>query len=104
MMWGTRPEADADLIRGREWIEADNPKAAQEFLRTARECFDRLAQFPELGVEAKLKGRAFATVRFLVLDPPFNRWIVFYRVTNLVEIIRVLYGTQNWRKEPKRFF
>ena len=47
MMWGTTPEADADLIRGREWIEPDNPEAAQQFLQTARDCFCRLGQFPE---------------------------------------------------------
>ena len=104
MNWGTRPEADADLVRGREWIEADNPEAGQEFLRTARDCFERLGQFPELGAEARIQGKEFSAVRFLVLDPPFNRWIVFYRVTELVEIVRVLYGTQNWRQAPRRFF
>jgi plasmid stabilization system protein ParE len=36
--------------------------------------------------------------------PPFNKWIVFYRVGKWVEIIRVLYGTQDWRGKPQRFF
>jgi plasmid stabilization system protein ParE len=104
MNWGTTPEADADLIRGRKWIEADHPEAAQRFLATARECFDRLGQLPELGPLARLKGEEFKGLRFLVLDPPFNKWIVFYRVRRIVEILRVLYGTQDWRGEPKRFF
>ncbi len=45
MTWETRPAADEDLIRGRKWIEKDNPEAAQQFLKGARECFDRLGQF-----------------------------------------------------------
>jgi plasmid stabilization system protein ParE len=103
MNWATTPAADADLIQGREWIEADNPEAAQIFLKAARECFDRLDQFPKLGAETKIKVPPSRTIRFMVLSPPFNRWIVFYRVTRQVEIIRVLYGTQNWQRQPKRF-
>jgi plasmid stabilization system protein ParE len=104
MIWATTPEADADLIRGREWIEADNAEAAQQFLRTARECFDRLGEFPELGPLARIKGREFEGVRFCLVSPPFNKWLIFYQVKATVEIIRVLYGVQNWRAEPKRFF
>ena len=104
MTWGTTPEADADLIRGREWIEKDNPEAAQQFLRTASECFERLGQFPESEMLAQLKGKELEDVRFCVLSPPFNKWLAFYRVTETIEIIRVLYGTQNWRETPKRFF
>ena len=104
MTWGTTPEADADLIRGREWIEQDHPEAAQQFLQTAKECFDRIGQFPELQPLARLKGKEFAGIRFCVLDPPFNKWLTFYRVTESVEIVRVLYGVQNWRQKPKRFF
>jgi plasmid stabilization system protein ParE len=104
MMWGTTPETDADLIRGREWIELDNPEAAQQFLQTARDCFDRLAQFPEVGMLARLKGKEFEGIRFCVLSPPFNKWLAFYRITKSIEIIRVLYGVQNWRQTPERFF
>jgi len=102
--WGTTPAADADLIRGREWIEADNPAAAQRLLTTARECFERLAEFPETGPLARIKGPEFEGIRFLVLSPPFNKWIVFYRVREMVEIVRVLYGVQDWRGDPERFF
>jgi plasmid stabilization system protein ParE len=86
------------------WIEEDNPDAAQRFLQTAREAFDRLGDFPETGPLARLRGKEFHGLRFLVLHPPFNKWIVFYRVGKMVEIIRVLYGTQDWRGEPDRFF
>jgi len=92
------------LIRGRQWIEQDNPEAAQQFLQAARDCFDRLGQFPELGILARLRGKEFEGIRFSVLSPPFNKRLAFYRITKIVEIIRVLYGAQNWRETPKRFF
>lgn len=104
MKWGTTPEADADLIAARQWIESDNPEAAQRMLATARECFELLGQFPEAGPLARLKESEFEGMRFFVLSPPFNKWIVFYRVGKIVEIVRVLYGTQDWRGDPDRFF
>lgn len=104
MKWATTPAADEDLQGAREWIELDNPDAAQAMLEAALDCFERLTQFPEMGAEAKLKSREFSGLRFFVLTPPFNRWIVFYQVSHQIEIIRVLYGTQNWRQTPQRFF
>jgi len=104
MNWAITPAADDDLIHGREWIEADNPEAAQSMLKTAKECFERLCQFPKSGADARFKGNKLSGLRFIVLSPPFNRWIVFYRVTKQIEIVRVLYGGVNRRQEPRRFF
>ena len=53
---------------------------------------------------ARLKGKEFEGIRFCVLSPPFNKWLAFYRITKSIEIIRVLYGVQNWRQTPERFF
>jgi plasmid stabilization system protein ParE len=40
-----------------------------------------------------------------VLPPPFNRWLIFYQLrSGEVEIIRVIYGTQNWRGKADAFF
>lgn len=101
----TTPRADEDLVVGAQWIHADNPDAARRFLDAAFAAFDRLAKFPESGPLARLKNRRLAAVRFCVLPPPFNRWLIFYRIDNRgVEIIRVLYGTQNWRGSPTSFF
>jgi hypothetical protein len=39
------------------------------------------------------------------MPPPFNRWLVFYRGSEPgIEIVRVIYGTQNWRGSPASFF
>lgn len=101
----TTPKADNDLVEGARWIRADNPQAARRFLDAAFDAFDRLAEFPESGPLARFKNRKLAAVRFCVLPPPFNRWLIFYQQHGgEVEILRVVYGTQNWRGNPDTFF
>ena len=101
----TTPKADDDLVEGARWIRADNPQAARRFLDAAFDAFDRLAEFPESGPPARFRNRRLAAVRFSVLPPPFNRWLVFYQLRGgEIEIIRVIYGTQNWRGKPGSFF
>ena len=105
MIWQATPETDEDLIAARDFIAADNESAARDFLDAAFETFERLAQFPEMGPQARFKHRALQEVRYFVLPPPFNRWLIFYqRVGQAIEIRRVLYGNVNWRQEPERFF
>jgi plasmid stabilization system protein ParE len=101
----TFPRADEDLIEGARWIRADSPQSARRFLEVAFQTFDRLAEFPESGPVARFKNRRLAGVRFCVLPPPFNRWLIFYQINGReVEILRVIYGTQNWRGNPESFF
>jgi plasmid stabilization system protein ParE len=105
MTWRAAPEVDEDLIAARDFLAADNPAAARDFLDAAFEAFDRLARFPEMGPQARSKHSALKKVRFFVLPPPFNHWLVFYQPTrDDIEIRRVLYGNVNWRQEPERFF
>ncbi len=105
MNWIASPQTDEDLIAGRDYIQADNDEAALAFLDAAFETFDRLAQFPEMGARVRLKASALKNVRFIVLPPPYSRWIVFYEPKDGgVYIRRVLCGNMDWRGQPKRFF
>jgi plasmid stabilization system protein ParE len=105
MNWQASPQTDEDLIAARDFLAADNESAARDFLDAAFEAFDRLAQFPEIGPPARFKHRHLKGIRFFVLAPPFNRWLIFYQASDEgVEIKRVLYGNVNWRQEPARFF
>ena len=105
MKWQASPEVDDDLIEGRDCIRGDNDVAARAFLNSAFETFDMLGDFPEMGPRAILRLKKLNDLRFFVMPPPFNRWIIFYRVTDYgVGIVRVLHGSMNWRQEPKRFF
>ena len=82
MKWQASPETDEDLIAARNFIAYDNEQAARDFLDAAFEAFDRLAQFPEMGPRARFKARALKGVRFLVMPPPFNGWLIFYEPQN----------------------
>ena len=105
MKWQASLEVDEDLIEGRDYIRGDNDIAARAFLNTAFETFDLLGDFPEMGPRACLHSKKLRDLRFFVMPPPFNRWILFYRVTEYgVWIVRVLHGSMNWRQEPERFF
>jgi plasmid stabilization system protein ParE len=105
MTWTARLQVDDDLIAARDFIAADNERAALAFLNSAFELFALLARFPEMGPLARVRHRKLREIRFVVLPHPFNRWLVFYRAApERVEIARVLYGTVNWRQMPERFF
>ena len=105
MNWRASPETDDDLIAGRDFIAADNEAAARDFLDAAFEAFDQLSKFPKMGPEASFKHWSLKGMRFVVLPPPFNHWLIFYTPTpSGVDIRRVLYGNVNWRQEPERFF
>jgi len=58
MTWHAAPEVDDDLIAARDFIAADNPTAARDFLDAAFEAFDKLAQFPQMGPQAHFKHPA----------------------------------------------
>ena len=104
MNWTARPQVDEDLISGRDFIRADNDRAAAAFLDSAFALFDRLAQFPEMGARARLKSKALRRLRFFVLPPPFNKWLVFYEPRGKnVEIARVIHGAMNWNESPDIF-
>ena len=105
MKWQASPEVDEDLIEGRDYIRGDKDVAARAFLDAAFETFGLLGDFPEMGPRTRLRSKKLRDLRFFVMPPPFNRWIIFYRVTDYgVGSIRVLHGSMNWRQEPERFF
>ena len=98
------PETDDDLIAGRDFIAADNELASIGFLDAAFEDFDQLSNLPEMGPASSFTHGSLKGMRFLVLPPPFNHWLIFYTPTSDgVDIRRVLYGNVNWRQEPERF-
>jgi plasmid stabilization system protein ParE len=104
MNYQLRLKGREDLSAGNEWIFGDNPEAAEAFLVSAKATFERLAQFPEFGPLARFKSPKLAGVRFATLQPPYQKWVVVYRIQGqTVDIGRVIYGNMNWRKSPKWF-
>lgn len=104
MSWTARPQVDEDLIAGRDFIRADNERAALAFLDAAFDLFERLGKFSELGARARFKSKSLRRLRFFVMPPPFNKWLVFYEPRGGgVEIVRVIHGALNWSQSPDLF-
>ena len=56
----------------------------------------RIAEFPESGVEKKYPQPELAGLRFLPLDEPFGRFLVFYRVlADELSVERLMHGTRD---------
>ncbi len=83
------PLAKADLIEIKEFIARDKPLAAARFIRSIRtRISETIASFPELGqsCEQLLPG-----LRRLAV----GNYVIFYRVTDRVEIARILHGARD---------
>ena len=79
--------AESDLAQSGDWIARDNPRAAGRWIESAlMECESLSAnveRYPRIG---------FADLR----KRPFGDYVIFYRVTDQVEIIRVLHAARDW--------
>lgn len=83
------PLAREDLAEIKRHIARDKPLAAARFIRSVR---DRIRQtigaFPEFGQACEQLAPGLR--RF-----PIGTYVVFYRVTERVEIVRVLHGARD---------
>ncbi|CAN5394215.1 type II toxin-antitoxin system RelE/ParE family toxin [soil metagenome] len=82
----TRP-ADQDLAEIGAWIEGDSPRAASRTLNALVDASIKLGSFPLRYPEIPglhLRKR------------PFGQYLIFYRVTDQVEIIRILHSARDW--------
>ncbi len=88
-----RPEAEADLIEGRDWYEGQRQGLGSEFLMAVDEVFDRIREHPELYAPEYKSVRRTSLTRF--------PYIVYYRlVGETVEVIAVQHGSRSprgWR-------
>jgi toxin ParE1/3/4 len=84
------PEAAADFAAIVEYIRNQNPSAAERVARAIHDRVASLASFPKQGRLGRTKG-----TRELVFSP--LPYIAVYRVkSEVVEIARVLHGSQRW--------
>ena len=84
------PEAAADFVEIVEYLEKQSPSAAVRVAHSIYNSISSLESFPERGRPGRIEE-----TRELVLSPlPF---IAVYRVkAAVVEIARVLHGSQRW--------
>nr|WP_313418093.1 type II toxin-antitoxin system RelE/ParE family toxin [Brevundimonas diminuta] len=79
--------AESDLAQSGDWIARDNPRAASRWIESA------LTECESLSVHSERYPRVgFAYLR----QRPFGDYVIVYRVTDRVEIIRVLHAARHW--------
>jgi toxin ParE1/3/4 len=85
------PEAVADLVALRAYIEQDDPAAAQRVaLHIIRNVETLLPNSPEMGRPGRVPG-----TRELVI--PRTPYIVPYRlVGNTIQVLRIFHGARRW--------
>lgn len=90
-------EAEGDLERIADWIAADNPRRAIAFVQMLREKCLGLADAPR-GYELVPR---FADLG--IRQRPFRDYLIFYRVTDVIEVVHILHGAQDWEHllEPR---
>lgn len=72
-----------------DYIAAENPAAAERASARLHSLVENLADHPEMG----RVGRVDGTRELVVSGTP---WVVIYRLTEAIEILRVLHAAQSW--------
>ena len=83
------PRARADLLEIAEYISRDNRTAAAEVIRSIRrKCQDVIARYHEPGTKCDHLAKNLRC-------HSVGQYVIFYRETSTVEIVRILYGGRN---------
>lgn len=91
------PLARKDLLEIKEYIteELDSPNAAENTLIKIAESYEKLKDFPYMGIELSSKIDIATDYRFLVS----GKYIIFYKVDDVyVSIYRILYARRDYAR------
>lgn len=91
------PLARKDLLEIKEYIteELDSPNAAENTLIKIAESYEKLKDFPYMGIELSSKIDIATDYRFLVS----GKYIIFYKVDDIyVSIYRILYARRDYTR------
>ena len=87
--------AEDDLFEATVSIQRNNPAAAQRFVQEARDTFERLADYPEMGRRYQTTHPRLQELRIWRVRG-FENYLIFYRISEETLFIeRVLYGTRD---------
>ena len=88
MVLNIRPEARLDLARIAAGLRDD-----KAFLEAARSTIELIHGWPLIGRRRRFRQ---AGLRSFTVRRPFNKWVVFYQVTDTsLDIVRVLDGRRD---------
>ncbi|WP_231685742.1 type II toxin-antitoxin system RelE/ParE family toxin [Phosphitispora fastidiosa] len=87
------PSAEKDFMEIIEYIRADNPTAAMNFIDQIDETISQLELFPMMGQIPKERRLQSQNYRMLII----GNYLVFYSIKgNIVEIRRILHGKRRY--------
>lgn len=93
-----RPQASADLDDHALFIACDNLEAAYRLYEACRQTLYQLAQMPEMGQKYPTDKKQLRGVRFFPIAG-FRKHLIFYVPgKGKIEVVRVLYATQDINK------
>ncbi len=82
------PEAEQDMVEGRDWYEGQRDGLGAEFLKAIDDVFNRICATPQLVPTGYRSIRRVPLTRF--------PYVVYYRVlVDLVEVVAVLHGSRD---------
>jgi toxin ParE1/3/4 len=89
------PQAKQDLRTHVLYLAKINPEIADRFIDASEATFEKLAAMPRMGQLQEFKPPELAGTRRWFVSG-FEYYLIFYRpIKSGIEILRVLYGTQN---------
>lgn len=91
------PLARKDLLEIKEYIteELDSPNAAENTLIKIAESYEKLKDFPYMGIELSSKIDIVTDYRYLIS----GKYIIFYKIDDVyVSIYRVLYAKRDYTR------
>ena len=84
------PESLEDLLHIGDYLESQNPQAANRVMARLETAISGLIEFPELGRRGRIEG----TRELVITGTPY---VVPYKITGpWVDILRVYHGTRKW--------
>jgi toxin ParE1/3/4 len=89
--------ARRDIIEHAVYISNENPSAGDRFLDAVQAAFTRICQFPLIGAARRFRSPILRGVRMWP-TPGFERYLLFYRLEDndeQVRVLRVLNGARN---------
>ena len=90
-----RPQAMADLNKHADYLTQQDADLAFRFFDAARQTFADLARMPEMGTLYTSPSVRLQNLRRWHIKG-FKRYLIFYLVQDkAIEIVRILYGTQD---------
>jgi toxin ParE1/3/4 len=83
--------AFSDLRKITTWIAEENFARAESFAEEILGACERITDFPESSIAIGMAGE------FAVRRKPLGNYLIFYRVkNNVVEVLRILHGAQDY--------